>query len=620
MSNTVSTSSGGSADSESFASIFNQEEKKYNYSEGSIIDAMVVDIEGNRVVLDAGLKSPCNIPSEEFRDDKGEINVKKDDFTKVKIQLLDDGRGNIRLSHLQYRRELAWERLVDAYNNNKVIEGVVRERVKGGFSVHIDGLRAFLPGSLVDLFQTHSDHPELIGNKERFYVERLKEESMSAILNRRLVRERELTGFDIDNIKIKEGDEIEGIVSGLNYVDHIAFINLGDGVHGRLHRDDLSWHRITNFTDFVKEGEQIKVVVLEIDKENSLIRVGAKQLTEDPWEQIDRTFPPGTKVFGKVTLIKEYGAFVEIEENIQGLVHVSEMDWLNRNVNPQKSVNVGDEVEVMVLECNKENRRISLSLRACKPNPWEEFNTTYRAGSKLKGKVVERSSEHGLFVEFEGGLIGLVHISNLSYTGNWKKELDKYSIGQEIEVNLISVDLKATPTPRIALGIKQLGQDPYAVYQEKMRSHEVLTAKVAIIQDKHAIVKFEDDVDAFLPIHEVSEERIEKLNDKLKVGDDVKVTIINIETRKVKERERKTILVSMKAVEKALSKERQSKLEKDPNADLIEKTKRSTSFGAMFSQTMSGQEESKSETPSSEVGEDTQVDASDEATNESEKS
>lgn len=587
MSDTVSAAAPNNP--ESFASLIRELEDNRDIREGAVLEAMVVEIDGNRVSLDAGLKSLSIIPLEEFRDDSGALTIELNDFVKVKVELLDDGRGNTRLSHLQYRRAMAWEKLLQAYENSETIEGVIRERVKGGYSVHINGLRAFLPGSLVDLFPTKREDPALIGRVETFHVERIKQNSMSAILNRRLVRERELAGCDLDNISINVGDKFTGkVVATVDYPDYTAFVHIGAGVHGRLHRNELSWHRVGNISEALEIDQEMEVVVLEIDRENKIINLGAKQLLEDPWNLLETSYPVGTHIFGKVTLIKEYGAFVEIEKGIEGLVHTSEMDWLQRNVSPANYLKVGDEIEVMMLECNKETRRISLSLKQCKPNPWDEFNVSYRNGSKLTGKVSSRTENLGLFVDLPGGLTGLVHISNLSYTDNWKEEMLKYEVGQEIDVFLMAVDLKAQ---RISLGIKQLGADPLDLYQEKLNNNEPVAATVVKLLDKMARLRFDDGMEAMLPIGEVSDEHIATFSVVMKVGDKFDVLITNVEKRKVADSERRRIFVSKKAVGKADRQADVRKLKRDPNAKLAEETKRASSFGAMFNETMGMEED-----------------------------
>lgn len=581
------------ANDESFAAIY--QAAKRDVREGDALEAMVVEIDGNRVSLDAGLKSLSRVQLEEFRDDNGDIPIKKNDFVTVKVELLDDGRGNTSLSHLQYRRDLAWKKLVEAAEKKETIQGIIRERVKGGYSVHIDGLRTFLPGSLVDLFPSKREDPALIGRTETFYIERVKHESKSAILNRRMVRERELAGFDFDNITIKEGEVFTGkVVATVDHPEQLAFIHIGDGIHGRMHRDEVSWNRIVSLSDTLAIDQEIEVVVLSIDKERKIIELSAKRLIEDPWKQLEKSYPYGARIFGKVTSIKDYGAFVEIEKGIEGLVHTSELDWMQqRHVQTSNYLKVGDEVEVMMLECNKEARRISLSLKQCKANPWEEFNVTYRNGSKLRGKVVSLDANLGLFVELPGGLTGLVHITNLTYAENRDEELAKYSKGDEIDVYLIGVDPKAQ---RVSLGIKQLSPDPFEVYQEKARTKEPLTATVNKLFDKSARVKFADGLEAILSVAEVKDEHVDNISDELKEGQEIQVVVIKIE--KGHENKKRNIIVSMRAVGKTdARKDSIAAHTADPKAAEVDEKKRS-SFGAMVKDTL-GMEGSSSEAAAS---------------------
>lgn len=572
---------------DTFATLVKELEGGRDVREGAVLEAMVVNFDGNRINLDAGLKSPSRIPLEEFRDDNGEIMVKPNDFVKVKVELLDDGRGNTILSHLKYRRELAWDSLTQAHDKGETVKGVIRERVKGGYSVHINGLRAFLPGSLVDLFPTKREDPALIGRTETFFIERLKVDSMSAILNRRMVRERELSGGDLTNLSFGVGSVFTGkVVALVDYPAYTAYIHIGEGIHGRLHRDELSWTRIGNISDALEIDQELQVVVLEINVEDKAITLGAKQLQDDPWVQIEQDYPEGSNIFGKVTLIKEYGAFVEITKGIEGLVHSSEMDWLNHKVKPSDFVSVGEEIEVQMINCNKETRRISLSLKRCRPNPWDEFNVAYRKGTRLQGKISSIDSKYGLFVDLVGGLTGLVHLSNLTHTGSSKDEIVKYTTGQEIDVSLLGVDLEAN---RISLGIKQLGSDPVETYLAKYRDREPVSATVDKIMEKVARVKFADGVDAILPIGEICEEHIGTIDEKLKVGDTVEVLVINVDKRRVGSTEKRSLVVSIKAKDQVASHEAFRHHRGDANAAVAASQKK-TSFGAMFKKTMTDEE------------------------------
>lgn len=562
---------------ESFAAIYADMDKNRDIREGAILNAMVVEVTRNQVRLDAGLKSQSTLSVEEFRDDNGELSIKKDDVVKVKLEYLDDGRGNTRLSHLQYRRERAWQEMVDAFENDKTVEGVIRERIKGGYSVHIEGLRLFLPGSLVDLFPLKQENA-LVGKKEKFYIERLKSDRMSAILNRRLVRERELTGGDLSKLEHKVGDKVVGTVAAvIDYPQYCAFIGIGDGYHGILERDDYAWHRVGNLTEILELGQEIEVKILAIDVDKNQIKLGAKQLVPDTWEQLDQQYPVGTKIFAKVISLKDYGAFVEIEKGIEGLVHVSEMDWLNRNVLPHDILEPGQEIEVMMLQCDKQNRRISLGLKQCRANPWEEFSVTYRKGTKLKGKVVGRQDNVGLFVELPGGLNGLVHLSNLTYAEGSRKEiLAGYTNGMEVEVVVLDIDVEKQ---RIGLGIKQLDQDPHEEFVAKFNNHETITVKVKKIVEKGARVTLNETVEGFLPISEISEQRIESVASELSVGQEIKVQITDINARR-------QIIVSRKRVDgKRTARAEREHRQNVEEQKLAREKKDGGSFGAMIRKT-----------------------------------
>ena len=539
------TSHGVAADlaaKDSFAVILSEMDDNLDVRVGAVLDALVVEFDGNRVSVDVGLKSRGMISAEEFRDDEGVISIKPNDTVKVMVEQLDDGRGNTLLSHLQYRREEAWSKLVKASENDETVEGVIRERIKGGYSVHIDGLRTFLPGSLVDLFPVKSD-TALVGKRERFFVERLKPDRFSAILNRRLVRERELTGGDLTDLPFEVGDVMKATVAAVvDYPDFTAYLRIGEGLHGVLHRDNMSWHRIGNVSELLEIDQEVDVKVLDIDTSSNRVHLGIKQLIPDPWDEIVTAHPEGSKIFAKVISLKEYGAFVEIEKGVEGLVHTSEMDWLQRNVQPSKFLEPGQEIEVMVLTYDKSARRISLGLKQCRPNPWEEFKLTYAKGTKVTGVISGRQENLGMFVDLPGGLSGLVHLSNLSYADTYGRDtMANYSNGQEIDVVVLDVDIEKR---RVSLGVKQLGRDPFEQFRVKYNNHETIDGKVKKILEKGAHVTIGDSITAFLPISQISEERIDTVGDKISVGDDVKLQIIEMDNKG-------KLVVSMKATVKA---------------------------------------------------------------------
>ena len=565
---------------ENFADLFAAEERAAaSFSEGQVIDAMVVAIEDKSVLVESGLKSQSRIPLEEFLSDDGGIEIKADDFVKVKLEYADDGRGNTRLSHLQYRREKAWSEIESAFAEQTPIEGVVKERIKGGYSVHVGGLRAFLPGSLVDVFPLKSE-TSLVGRREKFYVERLKPERHSAILNRKLVRERELTGGDLANLPFKEGDVLAGTVVAINdYSEQKAYVRIGDGVHGVLHREDFSWHRIGQMSESLSEDEELQVKVLEIDAARQLIRLGVKQLTNDPWDDMEKTYPVGAKIFAKVVSLKEYGAFVEIEKGIEGLVHVSEMDWLHRNVDPAKHLEPGQHVEVMMLSLDKAARRISLGLKQCRPNPWEEFSVSFKKGSRLQGKVVGIQNNLGMFIELPGGLNGLAHLSNLSYSDPMgRTALSNYKLGDDIEVLVIEVDVAKQ---RIALGVKQLGEDPLNAFRAKYDKREPVAGTVKKITETRAFVKLSDEVEAVLPIKEVSKSRIDKISDVVKEGEELRFAITGID-------ERGRITVSLRALDKQTERAAIKSFKEEAKAEQEAKATGAGSFGSVLLETMKG--------------------------------
>ena len=567
----------GKGKKESFAEIFKEFENSRKVTEGSSIEVLVLKVDGSRVHVAAGLKADCEIPIEEFRAPDGTISVKKDDYVPVKIELLDDGRGQTRLSHLQHLREQAWRDIQQAYEEQKPIVGHVQERVKGGYSVHVNGLRCFLPGSLVDIFPV-SDPAELCGKDERFLIKRIYDDRQSAILNRRSLRERELVGNDMATIGFAEGDVVKGKVAAIaEYPESTAFVKLGDSLHGRLHRSDLTWSRISQISEILSVGDELEVKVLEIDAEKERIRVGVKQIQPDPLEQIERTYPVGSRLFGKVSAVKEYGAFVEIEKGIEGLVHISEMDWHNSNVNPEEIVKIGSEVEVMLLSVDLESRRISLGMKQCTPNPWENFATAYRKGSKFKGKI-QSKTDFGLFVSLPERLSGLVHISDLSYSEAGSEAIKNYHAGQEVEVILQSVDAEKR---RISLGIKQLIHEDFDKYASEHPMRSLVSGDVIQIGEKAAKVQLDQNVIATLPAREVAAERVRDLAEHLKIGDRIEAMIINIDSDK------HHIVLSLKAKDRAVEVEQLRELRKQ-NREAAPST---TSFGQLLRDTLGEAEE-----------------------------
>ena len=570
------------AKEESFAELFAEFENSRKVSEGSSIEVKVRKIDGSRVHVLSGLKADCEIPIEEFRDADGTIGVKEGDYVMVKIELLDDGRGHTRLSYLQYLREQAWRDIQLAYQEQKPIEGHVQERVKGGYSVYVNGLRCFLPGSLVDIFPV-ADPGELCGKNERFLIKRIYDDRQSAILNRRSLRERELVGNDMAKIDFAEGDIVKGTVAAIaEYPESTAFVKIGDSLHGRLHRSDLTWSRISQIGEMLAIGDEVEAKVLEINREKDRIRIGVKQIQPDPLKQIEKMYPIGSRLFGKVSALKEYGAFVEIDKGIEGLVHISEMDWHNSNVNPEEVVKIGDEVEVMLLNVDLDTRRISLGMKQCTPNPWENFATAYRKGSKFKG-TIQSKTDFGLFVSLPEKLRGLVHISDLSYSQAGSEAFKNYHVGQEVEVILQSVDAEKR---RISLGIKQLIHEDFDKYVSEHPERTLVTGEVVQIGDKAARVQLDQNVIAVLPAREIAVERVRDLAEHLKIGDKIEAMIISVDPDK------HHIVLSLKAKDKAVEVEQLRELRKQ-NREAAPKT---TSFGQLLRDTLGEDASDKQQT------------------------
>ena len=566
---------------ESFAQLLEDFEGGRCTAEGSVLEVLVTGFDGNRVSVAAGLKSDCEIPAEEFRDPNGEIKVKADDYVKVKIELLDDGRGRTRLSRLLYRRDQTWQNILQCFASGEPIEGVIQERVKGGYSVHIDGLRCFLPGSLVDIFPL-AEGQELIGSTERFLVERLKESYRSAILNRKILRERELVGNDMDCVTFAEGDVVSGEVMAIaEYPENTAFVKIAEKVHGRLHRSDLSWVRVNQLADMIAVGDKFEVKVLKIDHEKKRIKVGVKDLHPDPYEELEKRCPKGTRLFGKVVAIKNYGAFVEIEKGIEGLVHISEMDWRSNKVMADQVLSIGDEIEVMMLGIDLQQRRISLGIKQCKPNPWEEFNVAYRKGTKLIG-TVQGITDFGMFVDLVDGLTGLVRMVDISNTKSGSEAILDYEEGQKVEVVLLNVEVKRE---RISLGIKQLANSSFDLYIKDHPPRTVVTGEVIKIGERSAILQLEDNVIGILPIKEISEEHTASISEVMKTGDKIEVLILTADLSK------RTMLLSIKARFRA---EEVAAVSEYKKSEAIHAHTSDTSFGALLKDTLAQASEDES--------------------------
>jgi len=523
---------------ESFAALFEESLTLKEMRVGEVITAEVLSIDANFVVVNAGLKSESTIAIEEFRTDAGQIEVKVGDFVSVSIEALEDGYGSTRLSRDKAKRMAAWLELEKALETGEKIEGMITGKVKGGLTVMAKGIRAFLPGSLVDLRPVKDTTP-YEGKAMQFKVIKLDRKRNNVVVSRRAVLE-ETAGAERQNLlaSLQEGATVKGIVK--NITDYGAFVDLG-GIDGLLHITDLAWRRVKHPSEVLNVGDEVTAKVLKFDSEKNRVSLGLKQLGEDPWVGIARRYPQGTRLFGKVTNLTDYGAFVEVESGIEGLVHVSEMDWTNKNVHPSKVVQVGDEVEVMILEIDEERRRISLGMKQCMPNPWEDFAREYKKGDKVKGQI-KSITDFGVFVGLPGGIDGLVHLSDLSWANAGEEAVKNFKKAEEVEAVVLSIDVERE---RISLGVKQLGGDPFTNFIASHDKNSVVEGEVKSVDAKGAVVAIGGDVEGYLRASEFSRDRIEDLRTHLKEGDKLQAMIINVD------RKNRSINLSVKAKESA---------------------------------------------------------------------
>ena len=510
--------------SESFAELFEQSLQDITMEPGAIVTATVVDIEGDWVTVHAGLKSEGQIPAAQFRDDNGELTIAIGDEVSVALEAVEDGFGETRLSREKAKRAESWKVLEAAFEKEEIIKGVINGKVKGGFTVDIDSIRAFLPGSLVDVRPVrdtaHLEHKEL-----DFKVIKLDPKRNNVVVSRRAVLEAENSAErEALLATLQEGQQIAGIVK--NLTDYGAFVDLG-GVDGLLHITDMAWKRIKHPSEIVAVGDEITVKVLKFDRERNRVSLGLKQLGEDPWVSIKERYPEGTVVQARVTNLTDYGCFAELEEGVEGLVHVSEMDWTNKNIHPSKVVDIGDEVDVMILDIDEERRRISLGIKQCTPNPWETFNTDYNKGDRVAG-TIKSITDFGIFIGLEGGIDGLVHLSDISWHEAGEEAVRNYKKGDELETVILSVDPERE---RISLGIKQLEDDPFSNYASLNEKGSIVRGTVKEVDAKGAIVVLADDVEAVLKASEISRDRVEDARNVLKEGDEVEAKIINIDRK-----------------------------------------------------------------------------------------
>jgi small subunit ribosomal protein S1 len=523
-----------SSEKESFAALFEESIHRKEMRVGEVITAEVVSVDPNVVIVNAGLKSESVIPIEEFRNDSGEIDVKPGDFVSVSIEALEDGFGATRLSREKAKRLAAWMDLEKALENGDKVEGVIAGKVKGGLTVMIAGIRAFLPGSLVDLRPVKDTTP-FEGKQMEFKVIKLDRRRNNVVVSRRAVLE-ETVGAEREALlsTLSEGAIVKGVVK--NITDYGAFVDLG-GIDGLLHITDLAWRRVKHPSEVLNVGDEVTAKVLKFDAEKNRVSLGLKQLGEDPWVGIARRYPQGTRLFGKVTNLTDYGAFVEVEEGIEGLVHVSEMDWTNKNVHPSKVTQVGDEVEVMILEIDEDRRRISLGMKQCMPNPWDDFAREFKKGDRVRGQI-KSITDFGVFVGLVGGIDGLVHLSDLSWSEAGEEAVKRFKKGDEVEAVVLAIDVERE---RISLGIKQLEGDPFTNFIASNEKNSIIQGVVKSVDAKGAIVGLTQEVDGYLRASEFSRDRIDDLRNHLKEGDTVQAMITNVD------RKNRSINISVKA-------------------------------------------------------------------------
>ena len=520
--------------SESFAELFEESLKSVELKSGSIITGVVVDIDPEWVTVHAGLKSEGVIPRAEFLNEQGGIDISIGDAVKVSMDAVDDGFGETRLSREKAKRSESWEMLEKVYESQEVIKGLISGRVKGGFTVEINDIRAFLPGSLVDV-RPLRENEQLEGQVLEFKVIKLDQKRNNVVVSRRSVLEAENSVEREELLKnLQEGHELKGIVK--NLTDYGAFVDLG-GVDGLLHITDMSWKRIRHPSEIVAVGEEIDVKVLKFDRDRNRVSLGLKQLGEDPWVAITRRYPEGARTVAKVTNLTDYGCFAELEEGVEGLVHVSEMDWTNRNIHPSKVVQVGDEVEVMVLDIDEERRRISLGIKQCKGNPWEEFSTLHKKGDQIKG-YIKSITDFGIFIGLEGEIDGLVHLSDISWDEPGEQAVRRFTKGDEIESVILAID---SERERISLGLKQMDGDPFSDYVATNEKGSIVKGNVKSVDAKQVVVALSDEVEGILKAGDLSIEHVVDARTVVAVGDALEVKITNVD------RKNRSLSVSVKA-------------------------------------------------------------------------
>lgn len=539
---------------ESFAQLFEESLKEIETRPGSIVRGVVVAIDKDVVLVDAGLKSESAIPAEQFKNAQGELEIQVGDEVDVALDAVEDGFGETLLSREKAKRHEAWITLEKAYEEAETVVGVINGKVKGGFTVELNGIRAFLPGSLVDVRPVR-DTLHLEGKELEFKVIKLDQKRNNVVVSRRAVIESE-NSAERDQLleNLQEGMEVKGIVK--NLTDYGAFVDLG-GVDGLLHITDMAWKRVKHPSEIVNVGDEITVKVLKFDRERTRVSLGLKQLGEDPWVAIAKRYPEGTKLTGRVTNLTDYGCFVEIEEGVEGLVHVSEMDWTNKNIHPSKVVNVGDVVEVMVLDIDEERRRISLGLKQCKNNPWQQFAETHNKGDRVEGKI-KSITDFGIFIGLDGGIDGLVYLSDISWNVAGEEAVREYKKGDEIAAVVLQVDAERE---RISLGVKQLAEDPFNNWVALNKKGAIVNGKVTAVDAKGATVELADGVEGYLRASEASRDRVEDATLVLSVGDDVEAKFTGVD------RKNRAISLSVRAKDEADEKDAIATVNKQEDAN-----------------------------------------------------
>jgi small subunit ribosomal protein S1 len=556
--------------SENFAELFEESFASQHIKPGSIITGKVVAVNDDVVIVTAGLKSEAVIPIEQFQNEAGAAEVSVGDEVEVALDAVEDGFGETRLSREKAIRARTWAQLEKAYEKDEIVQGVINGRVKGGFTVEIDNVRAFLPGSLVDVRPVR-DPAYLEGKSLDFKVIKLDQRRNNVVVSRRAVVEQEYSAEREELLAtLQEGNVVKGIVK--NLTDYGAFVDLG-GIDGLLHITDMAWKRVKHPSEVVNVGDEIEVKILKFDRERQRVSLGIKQLGDDPWHDLGRRYPPGSRIFGKVTNIADYGCFVEIEEGVEGLVHVSEMDWTNKNVNPSKVVQVGEEVEVMVLDIDEERRRISLGIKQCQPNPWAEFAATVNRGDKVSGQI-KSITDFGIFIGLDGGIDGLVHLSDISWDQPGEEAVHNYRKGQEIEAAVLAID---ADRERISLGIKQLDKDPFSAWLAEHPKNSVVKGVVTEVDARGATVDLGDGVTGTLRASELARGRVDDARTVLKVGDEVEAKFTNVD------RKNRSVALSVKAKEVHEEAEALSSYKSDSAA-----TPTGTTLGELLKEKMSG--------------------------------